>query len=94
MPASAPMERPDLYVIARLLERLWRENRAMLRTHLQVATNLNFDVMTKYLGWMGERGWVEFQENDSHQQVIIATKGREVYAKLVQVMNEVLRQER
>jgi predicted transcriptional regulator len=65
----------------------------MLRTHLQVAVNLNFDILTKYLGWMSERDWVEFQENDGHQLVSITVRGREVYAKLVQVMNEVLRQD-
>jgi len=93
MPSVAPMEKPDLYVLARLLERLWREDRPMLRTHLQVAANLNFDVLTKYLEWMSERGWVEYQENGGHQMVSITKMGRDVFAKLVQVMSEVLRRD-
>src|SRR2546425_12972745 len=47
--AGRDLERPDLYVVARLLERLWREDAPMLKTRLQVAANVNYDVFSRYL---------------------------------------------
>ena len=57
--ASGPMpDRPDLYVVARFLERLWREGSPMLKTRLQVAANVNYDVFSRYLLWLLDRGLV------------------------------------
>ena len=84
----SPMDRPDLYVVARILERLWRETEPMLRTRLQVAVGTNFDVLTKYLEWMKERGLVVFVENDGHQKVLLTEEGRGSYRKLVSWINE------
>ncbi len=44
---SSSLDRPDLYVVARLLERLWREEAPMLKTRLQVAANVNYDVFSR-----------------------------------------------
>lgn len=89
MPEPAHMDRPDFYVLARILERLWRENKPMLKTHLQVATNLNYDILMKYLTWMSDRGFVSFESNSGHEVVVLTPKGQEVYGKLVQTMSEV-----
>lgn len=35
------IDRSDLYVVARILERLWKEERPMLRTRLQLASRVN-----------------------------------------------------
>lgn len=92
MDIAPPLDRPDLYVVARLLERLWREESAMLKTRLQVATNLNYDVFRKYLSWMVERGLVSFENSaDGHEKVALTPKGEEAYRKLVQWINEVVR---
>ncbi|OPX62220.1 MAG: hypothetical protein A4E30_00785 [Methanomassiliicoccales archaeon PtaB.Bin215] len=82
------MDRPDLYVVARILERLWKETEPMLRTRLQVAVGTNFDVLTKYLDWMRERGLVVFVENDGHQKVLLTEEGKTSYRKLVGWINE------
>ncbi|HYS71493.1 MAG TPA: hypothetical protein VEM95_03630, partial [Thermoplasmata archaeon] len=58
MAGGTPGDRPDLYVVARLLERLWREDAPMVKTRLQVAANVNYDVFSRYLGWMAGRGLV------------------------------------
>jgi len=82
------MDRPDLYVVARILERLWREKEPMLRTRLQLAVGTNFDVLTKYLDWMQGRDLVAFVENDGHQKVLLTAEGRDSYHKLVIWINE------
>ena len=58
MADAQPPQRPDLYIVARLLERLWRDNAPMLKTRLQVAANVNYDVFSRYLAWMLAKGLV------------------------------------
>lgn len=88
---SPGLDRPDLYVVARLLERLWREDGPMLKTRLQVAANVNYDVFTRYLEWMRARGLADLEDSaDGHERVALTPKGREAYRKLVQWINEVV----
>lgn len=91
MQSPAPLDRPDLYVVARMLERLWREDRPMLRTRLQVASRVNYDVFRKYLTWMIEKQLVTLQNcADGHERVSLTPKGTEAYGKLVRWMEEVI----
>ena len=84
-------DRPDLYVVARLLERLWREDSPMVKTRLQVAANVNYDVFVRYLEWMVGRGLVSLENaSDGHERVVLTPKGREAYRKLVQWIHEVV----
>jgi len=86
--------RPDLYVVARMLERLWREADPMVKTRLQVAANVNYDVFSRYIGWMQSRGLVSLENSaDGHERVALTDKGREAYRKLVQWINDVVRGE-
>lgn len=88
-----PLERPDLYVVARLLERLWREEEPMLKTRLQVASRVNYDVFRRYISWMEGRGLVAVENSsDGHDRVSLTTKGEESYKKLVQWINDVIHQ--
>lgn len=92
MAGTPPLDRPDLYVVARLLERLWREEAPMLKTRLQVAANLNYDVFVRYLTWLEGRGLVTLENAvDGHDRVVLTVKGHEAYRKLVQWINEVVR---
>jgi predicted transcriptional regulator len=52
------LERPDLWVVARLLEALTDGGNRMKRTPLQMATGVNYTVFTRYLSWMTTRGLV------------------------------------
>lgn len=89
--AAAPLEKPDLYVVARVLERLWREERPMLKTRLQVATKVNYDVFRKYISWMEGRGLVAVENSpNGHEHISLTVKGEESYKKLVQWINEVI----
>lgn len=82
------MDRPDLYVVARILERLWRETEPMLKTRLQVAVGTNYDVLSKYLDWMCEHGLAIVVENDGHQKVLLTEEGKDSYRRLVIWINE------
>ena len=89
--ASSP-DRPDLYVVARILEKLWREDGPMLKTRLQVAANVNYDIFTRYLSWMLARDLVVLEGSpDGHERVALSPKGYEAYRKLVQWINAVVR---
>ena len=93
MTSRPSIDRPDLYVVARLLERLWREEKPMLKTRLQVASRVNYDVFRKYVSWMSERGLVSLESSeDGHERVTLTPKGAEAYRKLVQWINEVIHQ--
>jgi predicted transcriptional regulator len=84
------MERPDIYVLSRLLERLWRENGPMMKTRLQVASNVNYDVLTKYLEWMSAKRFVTYEAADGHDLVRLTPSGKNAYLKILQVVGEVL----
>jgi len=86
-----PPDRPDLYVVARLLEGLWREHEPMVKTRLQVAANVNYDVFTRYLAWMMAKGLVSLEGNpDARERVVLTARGAEAYRKLVQWVNDVV----
>lgn len=88
-----PLDRPDLYVVARLLERLWKEQKPMLKTRLQVASNVNYDVFRRYVSWMNGRGLIAIDDSsDGHERFSLTPKGEEAYKKLVQWINEVIHQ--
>ena len=93
MADAQPPQRPDLYIVARLLERLWRDNAPMLKTRLQVAANVNYDVFSRYLAWMLAKGLVSLENfPDEHERVALTAKGYEAYRRLVQWINEVVRE--
>jgi predicted transcriptional regulator len=93
MEPPQPLEKPDLYVVARLLERLWKAQEPMLKTKLQVASNINYDVFRRYISWMDGRGLVAVENStDGHERITLTPKGEEAYKKLVQWINEVIHQ--
>ena len=77
------MEKPDLYVVARFLERLWRDERPHRKTDLQLAVRLNYNVYKKYLDWMEQKGLIVVDET-----VRITPKGLETYKTLVAWIKE------
>lgn len=88
----AGMDRPDLYVVARILDRLWQSQEPMLRTHLQLAANVNYDIFARYLDWMRDRNLVDLEDSaDGHVRVRLTPGGREAFRKIGQWINEVVR---
>lgn len=64
----------------------------MLKTRLQVAANVNYDVFTRYVMWLQARGLVSLEDNpDGHERVAITEKGKRAYRQLVQWIDEFVR---
>jgi predicted transcriptional regulator len=76
------LERPDVYVVARILERLWRAQRPYGKTALQNAVRLNTRVYGRYLHWMSTRGHVVIRDEAGGERVVITAKGIETYRSL------------
>jgi len=85
MVEQEPLERPDIYVVARMLERLWREQGPMMKTRLQTASRVNYDVFRKYLAWMSSKDLVRVHNcDDGHERVSLTAEGEEAYRRVVQ----------
>lgn len=85
------IDRSDLYVVARILERLWKEERPMLRTRLQLASRVNHDVFTRYLDWMQGKGLAEMRDDGAGREGVPLTgTGSEAYRVLVRWINDVI----
>lgn len=85
------LERPDIYVLSRLLDRLWKENGPILRTRLQVGTNLSYDNLVRYLDWMRLRELIVLNdEDDGHQTVLLTPKGKDAYRTVVLWVNDMV----
>jgi predicted transcriptional regulator len=83
MPGVPDKWRPDLYVVARFLERLWRERKPIIKTRLQTGVRLNYDVFTKYLEWIIGKGLVQVERRDRHEYLSLTKDGSEAYKRLV-----------
>jgi len=77
--SSQPSSKPDLYVVARVVNVL-REQGPTKRTQLAVMTRLSYDTLVKYLDWMNQKGFVRF---DDEENVVLTQEGEEVYDRLV-----------
>lgn len=94
MRVTGPLERPDLYVVARFLERLWRDGRPHGKTDLQLAVRLNYTVYKRYLDWMLEKGLVTLVPTADGERVAITPKGLETYHTFVSWLKDTVGEER
>lgn len=91
MDRSDRMEKPDLYVVSRFLEKLWESGREYKQTELQMAVGLNFNVYAKYLKWLKEKGMIVVKENDDKKKTIAITeKGVTAYKTLALWIKDVI----
>lgn len=85
------MQKPDIYVISRFLEKLWLNNTEFKVTQLQMATGLNYNVFTKYLNWLEERNLVVIEDKDQpHKTIKITQKGIDIYKRLVDLLSKLM----
>lgn len=80
MNSEAPSSKPDLYVVARIIQSLKKKNK-INKTALATSTELSYDKLVRYLDWMSKKGWVIVDANGS---VTLTKAGSEVYEELVQ----------
>jgi len=77
--AKSTKEKPDLYVIARIIAVL-KEKGSLNRTTLATSTGLAYNRLIGYLEWMDERQFIKINEDG---YVTLTQAGMETYEKLV-----------
>ncbi|HUR61744.1 MAG TPA: hypothetical protein VM286_05200 [Candidatus Thermoplasmatota archaeon] len=73
--------RPDLYVLARFLERL-AEPRPWTRASLQLAVRLNYTLFARYLDFLAGKGWVRIEATETPATIVLTHAGHEAWSAL------------
>lgn len=76
------MSRPDVYVVARILERLSLRGPRHPRTKLQHAVRLNTQVFTRYMNWLVARGYVTRHIESEKETFAVTREGLNVLQSL------------
>jgi predicted transcriptional regulator len=86
------MDKPDLYVLARFLDILYKSDTSMRKTNIQMRLGLNYPRFTEYLEWLLARELVvkTFDKEDNSEKFALTTKGLESYHKLVDWIREMM----
>lgn len=83
------MDRPNLYVIARFLDRLADPGTTWTRSSLQPAVRLNYDIYRRYLAFLEEKGWIEWKETARSPEIRLTEEGRAARGDLLSWLNDV-----
>jgi predicted transcriptional regulator len=86
------MEKPDLYVVARFLDILYRSDSPMKRTNIQMRLGLNYPRFTEYLDWLLAHQLVVKtpEEEEGSERFVLTPKGLESYHRLVDWIKEIM----
>jgi predicted transcriptional regulator len=88
------VQRPDLYLVARLLENLERSGGRCKPTALQLVSGINYTQLERYLEFLAERGLVSSEPlADGAVALEITARGREMLLFLAKAIRDVLREE-
>ncbi|MFI5450492.1 MAG: winged helix-turn-helix domain-containing protein [Candidatus Bathyarchaeia archaeon] len=83
------MEKPDLYVVARFLEIMYRNNSSMKKTNIQMLLGIRYPRFMEYLDWLMKHEFVAESLDDEKAKIIILTpKGIDSYHRLVDLIKE------
>ena len=86
------LEKPNLYVVARFLEVLYKDQTPMRKTNIQMLVRLNYPRFAEYLDWLLKHNLVvKYMENGentgdgpySGEKFGISPKGIEAYQTFV-----------
>lgn len=91
MAEKARAWKPDLYVVARFLDRLWTPDAAYTRAQLQMAVRLNYDLFRRYLAFLEENGFVACgPDGKDVERVRLTPAGLAAHKELVAWIRRVL----
>ena len=71
--------KPDLYVIARIIEAIKEKNK-LNKTALATSTGLAYDRLVRYLSWMSDKGFIKI---DNEGSVYLTKEGTQAYDDFV-----------
>ncbi|MCI4347869.1 MAG: transcriptional regulator [Thermoplasmata archaeon] len=87
-----PPDRPDLFVVVRVLEVLRRNPDGLRKTPLQLAAGVNYTVFSRYLERLADRELVTIERDDeSTERVRLTPRGAEALRFLVSGIERVVR---
>jgi predicted transcriptional regulator len=83
------LEKPDLYIVGRFLDIIYRNGSPMKKTNIQMSLRLTYPRFKEYLQWMMEHQLVsEIQdEDDKSEKIMLTPKGIDSYRRLVDWIN-------
>jgi predicted transcriptional regulator len=85
------LEKPDLYVVARFLDIMYRNGPAMRKTNIQMLLGINYPRFMEYLNWLAKHGLVsETIDEEKTERIILTPKGIDSYHRLVDWIKETL----
>lgn len=86
------VERPDLYVLARFLDKLYDNHLPMKKTNLQMRVGLNYPRFMEYLEWMVSHGFVQQQTDENGTEVYsLSMQGVDAHRRLVAWIRETMK---
>lgn len=81
--------RPDLYVVARFLDRLDDAGAVWTRSSLQSGVRLNYDQFRRYLDFLERRGWVAIAKATGRSpRIVLTASGRDAWTRLLAWMED------
>ena len=87
-----PQDRPDLFVVVRILEVLRRNPEGLRKTPLQLSAGLNYTVFSRHLERLADRGLVKIDQDDEMtERVSLTARGAEALRFLVSGIERVVR---
>ncbi len=85
------MNKPDLYVVARFLDIMYRDGSAMKRTNIQMLLGLNYPRFTEYLEWLLSRQLVvHTTDEDGVERITLTPKGLDAYHRLIDWIRDMM----
>jgi predicted transcriptional regulator len=88
---AGPIQRPDLYVVARILETLSGREQRLGRTQLQLASGINYSQFTRYLEFLEQRGLIAVREHsDGPASIELTPRGHEAMMFIARAIRDLL----
>jgi predicted transcriptional regulator len=85
------LEKPDLYVVARFLDIMYRNGPALKKTNIQMLLGLNYGRFIEYLDWLLKRQLVaETTDEKEGERIALTPKGIDAYNTVVEWIKEML----
>lgn len=83
------MERPDLYVVARFLDVMFKNGSGMKKTNIQMLMGVNYPRFMQYLEWLLQHDLVSASTDEEEvERIKLTPKGIDAYHRFVDWMNE------
>lgn len=85
------LEKPDIYVLARFLDVLYRDGKPMKKTNLQSLIGIRYPRFIEYLDWMMVKGLVQKLDEGESELYVLSPKGAEAYHRLVDWIRDMMK---